>query len=63
MPTNGWYKKVMTREFNPANSVFLIFADSVPLASAVIAEFNSTALHTVIIDEDYVSSLALMSLC
>ena len=27
MPTAAWYKKVMTREFDPTKVVFLIFAD------------------------------------
>ena len=63
MPTSAWYKKVLTREFDPATSVFVLFADNVPGALDIIAEINSTAVHTVVVDEDYVSSLALMTLC
>ena len=66
-PSVNWYRDVMTKDFDPAKHVFLIFADNVPKMEKEflqpIRDSMEQLLNYHIVDEDFANSMLLMSLC
>jgi hypothetical protein len=62
-PTLDWFSRVMRSQFAPASSLFLIFSDNVELASNAMLPLRKVGLHIVIMHENSVTTLELMSRC
>ena len=67
-PGVNWYKDIMTKQFDPAKHIFVIFADNVPKMEReylmpVREVIGSGSLHYHIVEEDFANSMLLMSLC
>ena len=62
MPSLDWYKHVLTTEFDPAKVTYLVVSDHLPRAMEIMASFDAP-LNFIGVEEDFVSALALMSLC
>ena len=63
-PSVAWYRRIMLTEFRPGRTLFLVFADNVPVVrDMLLREFGDMAGHIIVVDEDFVSSMLLMSLC
>ena len=65
MPSAGWYRHVTTAAFNPAKVTYLVVADDMEAALAIVDDIRASdpSWHVVPVVEDFVSTLALMSLC
>ena len=63
-PTPAWYSRVMLREFNASNVVFLIFTDNPRrLANTILSGMRGVKMATRFVDEDFATSMLLMSMC
>ena len=60
-PGTDWYRHVLTTLLDSAKSTYLLFADNTAKLKEMIAQLHLK--HVTIIEEDFVSSMLLMSLC
>lgn len=64
-PPISWYVNVMLREFDVSRSVFYLFTDNAPMLERVVQclKKESPGLVLRVIQEDFATELAIMSLC
>ena len=64
-PLDAWYIHVMTTQFVGKNVTFLLFTDNIARLESILSDAAESIkdLHYVIIDEDFASSMLLMTLC
>jgi hypothetical protein len=62
-PSARWYGHIMTKEFDPAKVIFMVFSDNIPGALKMINSINNPNLEYHVVDEDFVTSMLVMSLC
>lgn len=59
----AWYLSVITTQFDLNQVMFLVFSDDIPVAVSILQGFNIPSMKYVMIDDDFVNSMLLMSLC
>ena len=61
----SWYLHLMETEFDPAKVVFLVFSEDSRVVMPLFAnaQARNPSLRFVMVDEDFATSLALMSMC
>ena len=62
-PSPSWYKLVLSKMFLPRSVTFLIFTDNLDRAKTLVTSLALIDSHVIYVDEDFVSSMVLMSLC
>jgi hypothetical protein len=62
-PSARWYGHIMTKEFDPAKVIFMVFSDNIPEALKMIDSINNPTLEYHVVDEDFATSMLVMSLC
>jgi hypothetical protein len=62
-PTNSWFEHVMSTQFFPSITVFLVFSDNMPKARELLKPLIQRGLNIEFIDENIITSMYIMSQC
>ena len=62
-PSDAWFKKIILSEFTANTTRFLVFSDNAQIAALIAAPYIEAGYDLIVIDENPVVSLHLMSRC